>query len=131
MPVDGFGFYASFDDSRGSFKGIINQGHWQEINFVETHANKVRGGHFHRHTQEIIFILSGKAIVDLAPSSDLTKSERIMLASGEGIKIPPYTNHVFTYLEKTTHVQLLDRPFDPANQDIYTLPGAAEWPVKA
>ena len=35
----------SRSDHRGSFLGLMNQGSWQEVNFVATQAGQVRGGH--------------------------------------------------------------------------------------
>lgn len=113
-------YYSRIQDSRGSLEGIVNQGQWQEVNIVKTLATQVRGGHFHRRTQEIIFLLSGKALVELAPCNQICHPEKLILLPGEGIKILPNTIHLFTYLEDSTHIQLMDLRFDPQNQDMYT-----------
>ena len=108
-------------DKRGEFLGLINEGNWQEVNFVKTQADTMRGGHFHIKTNEIIFLLTGKVRVELCECNDFDKKHSFTLNAGEGIKIPPYTFHTFSYLEDSTHIQMLDIPFDPENQDIHKL----------
>ena len=51
--------YRQFSDSRGRMLGVINDGQWEEINYIETAASCMRGGHFHRDTRELFLILSG------------------------------------------------------------------------
>jgi dTDP-4-dehydrorhamnose 3,5-epimerase-like enzyme len=113
--------YCTFSDERGQFQGIINQGNWQEVNIVHSNTATIRGGHFHRHTTEVIFLLSGKADVDLAPCDHLNEKTRITLLAGEGVRIAPLTVHTFHYLEDSTHLQLLDLRFDPTQQDLVAI----------
>lgn len=112
-------FYLKQSDDRGVFQGIINHGAWQEVNVVYTQAFQTRGGHFHRHTTEAIFMLTGRAEVVLTLCGDAEKKITLTLVEGEGIEIPPYTAHDFKYLEDSTHLQLLDLRFDPENQDLF------------
>jgi dTDP-4-dehydrorhamnose 3,5-epimerase-like enzyme len=112
-------FYLKQSDDRGVFQGIINHGAWQEVNVVYTQAFQTRGGHFHRHTTEAIFMLTGRADVVLTLCGDGEKKITLTLVEGEGIEIPPYTAHDFKYLEDSTHLQLLDLRFDPENQDLF------------
>lgn len=111
-------FYLEQSDKRGSFKGIVNNGEWQEVNIIHTKASQVRGGHFHRHTTEVIFMLSGRASVKLNACDAPQEMIHISLAAGEGIVIHPSTAHVFTYEEDSVHLQLLDRRFNPNNEDL-------------
>ncbi|MFN9621540.1 MAG: hypothetical protein ACK587_01670 [Cyanobacteriota bacterium] len=113
-------FYSTLSDRRGRFYGITNQGVWREVNIVHTQACKVRGGHFHRYTTEVIFMLAGQANVTLTSCDDLNNPTQLIISQGEGIEIPPHTLHDFHYLEDSTHLQLLDRPFDPNDQDLFT-----------
>jgi dTDP-4-dehydrorhamnose 3,5-epimerase-like enzyme len=113
-------FYSTLSDHRGHFYGITNQGVWKEVNVIHTRASQVRGGHFHRYTTEVIFMLAGKANVILTSCDDLNNSTQLILSTGEGIEIPPKTLHDFHYLEDSSHLQLLDLPFDPNDQDLFT-----------
>jgi dTDP-4-dehydrorhamnose 3,5-epimerase-like enzyme len=113
-------FYSTISDHRGHFYGITNQGVWKEVNVVHTQARQVRGGHFHRCTTEVIFMLSGQTSVTLTSCDDLDHPSQLILSKGEGIEIPPNTLHDFHYLEDSIHLQLLDIPFDPNDQDLFT-----------
>ena len=108
-------------DHRGSFLGLVNQGSWQEVNFVATQAGEIRGGHFHTQTNEVIFLLRGKAAVELQNCHNLEETQQFILNSGEGVEIKPYMLHTLRYLEDSEQVALLDVPFDPANPDLHTL----------
>ena len=49
--------YKKFDDARGRFFGIVNTAHWEEINYIETAAGQIRGGHYHKEKRELFFII--------------------------------------------------------------------------
>lgn len=114
-------YYCKFSDDRGGFEGIINHGNWQEVNVVNTLAECTRGGHYHIQTTEVIFLLTGKADVEVCPYNDPTKITRISLKAGEGIQISPMTAHRFTYQQNSSHLQLLDQRFDPSNPDLFNV----------
>jgi dTDP-4-dehydrorhamnose 3,5-epimerase-like enzyme len=121
MPIPKISCYINRSDHRGSFWGLVNQGSWQEVNFVATQAGEVRGGHFHKRTQEVIFLLRGKAEVELQHCQNPEQKQQFVLNSGEGIEIKPYMLHTLRYLEDSEQVALLDVPFDPTNPDLHTL----------
>lgn len=100
--------------------GLVNQGDWQEVNFVSTQANQFRGGHFHTRTNEVIFLLKGKAKVELQDCHHPEQKQQFVLNSGEGIRIEPYVLHSLLYLEDSEQIALLDTPFDPNNPDLHT-----------
>ena len=116
--------YCKLADVRGEFLGIVNHGNWQEINIVHSKAASTRGGHYHRKTTEIIFMLEGEAEVVLAPCHDFQRPERLTLTAGEGIQITPLTAHLLTYPTDSKHIQLLDLRFDPANMDLFAIDDA-------
>ncbi|XGB41668.1 MAG: WxcM-like domain-containing protein [Nodosilinea sp. LVE1205-7] len=113
--------YINQSDQRGEFLGLINRGNWQEINFVKTRAGKVRGSHFHRKTNEVIFLVTGKVDIELCDCNEPDKKTKLLLNAGEGVKITPFIFHTFHYLEDSVHIQLLDIPFDVKNQDLHSL----------
>ena len=53
--------FRQFSDSRGQMLGVINDGQWEEINFISTAASCLRGGHYHRDTRELFLLISGAA----------------------------------------------------------------------
>lgn len=117
-----FSCYTNQSDQRGLFWGLVNQGNWQEVNFVATQANQVRGGHFHTKTHEVIFLVKGKVEVELQDCHNPEQKQKFILNSGEGIRIEPYMLHTLRYLENSEQVALLDTPFDPNNPDLHTTP---------
>ena len=108
------------NDRRGSFMGLINQGNWKEVNLASTHAGEMRGGHFHKKTREIIFLLRGEAEVDLKDVRNPEKGERFTLKQGEGVEIEPYVLHTLKYLQDSEQVALLTERFEPSDPDLHT-----------
>lgn len=112
--------YMNRADGRGQFWGLVNQGNWQELNFVQTNAGQIRGGHFHKTTNEIIFLVRGRVEVELNNLKNPQDSRKFVLNPAEGLQITPYVLHTFHYLENSEHIAMLDTPFDPANPDLHT-----------
>ncbi|WP_089131204.1 polysaccharide biosynthesis C-terminal domain-containing protein [Tolypothrix sp. NIES-4075] len=108
-------------DQRGLFLGLVNQGVWQEVNFVKTQAGQIRGGHFHTRTNEVIFLVRGRAEVELQACDRSQQKQVFILNAGEGVQIKPYILHTLRYLEDSEQIALLDVPFDPADPDLHTL----------
>lgn len=111
-------YYFQCSDERGIFKGIINSGQWQEVNLVHTQANQLRGGHYHRQTTEVIFLLSGSASVELKEVDSPNQRSSLILAPGQGLQIQPRIAHWFQYHEDSIHIQLLNQKYDPSLQDL-------------
>lgn len=114
-------FYMNRADDRGAFAGLINEGSWKEVNFVTTKPGEVRGGHFHTHTNELIFLLRGKAEVELQDCNNMNNRQTLVLNAGEGVRIEPYIVHTFNYLEHSEQVALLDTSFNPQDPDLHVL----------
>lgn len=113
--------YLYLKDQRGSFLGLVNEQNWKEVNFVKTEKDAHRGGHFHKFTYEIIFLLHGKMRVRLTNIANLEEVVEFTLKEGEGVRISPNILHDLFYLEDSEQIALLDRPFDPNNPDLHTI----------
>ncbi len=111
--------YAKFKDDRGCFRGIMNTGQWQEVNHVFTNKGAVRGKHFHKHLNEVVFLLKGEMEVELVNVLDGKKSACIV-KQGEGVIIKPYQHHTMRYLTDCEQLSFLDKPFDQENPDLHT-----------
>lgn len=108
-------------DNRGAFYGLMNTGNWKESNVIETNKGEIRGNHYHKETDEVIFMLSGKAKVLLTDIKNPTDTIEVILDKMEGIVIQPYVLHKFEYLEKSIHVAFLSKAFDPKNPDLHLI----------
>lgn len=111
--------YMDRSDERGRMVGLVNSGDWREVNYVETRAGRTRGGHYHRETHELVFVLSGEIEVELRSVHDASDVATVSLKSGEGLRVDPFVLHTMRYTRDTVHVSLLDRPFDPDQPDLH------------
>jgi dTDP-4-dehydrorhamnose 3,5-epimerase-like enzyme len=116
-------YYMDCRDSRGSFQGLINQGNWKEVNLARTYAGEIRGGHFHKKTREVIFLVLGEAEIELKDVRNVKQGEKFILQQGEGVEIEPYILHTIKYLQDSEQVALLNHPFDPSEPDLHTIAG--------
>ena len=66
--------YIVKSDSRGEMKGLINQGNWKELNYFSTKAGQIRGNHYHKNTEELFIILSGKVEIECVSVNDKGES---------------------------------------------------------
>ena len=64
--------------------GVINDGQWEEINFLETAECCTRGGHFHRSTRELFLILKGTIRVRIRPEGSTEVRETLVRLCGAG-----------------------------------------------
>jgi len=51
--------YFKSKDQRGEIVGITQKEKIKEINFVESKKGTLRGGHYHKKTRELFFIIDG------------------------------------------------------------------------
>ena len=113
--------YRQFADARGRMLGVINQGQWEEINFVETAAGQVRGGHFHRETRELFLIISGDIRVRIARDGLESQHD---FGPGSVFVIEPGEAHWFESLTPCTWINVLSKRIDQASPDIVPVSAA-------
>ena len=111
-------FYA--EDERGYIMGVINDGLWREVNYIETGAGVARGGHYHKGTKEGFFIIDGKIKVTLA---DLKKGTKKTMSVGRNdfFVVEPGVLHTFVTLEKARWINMLSKAMSEESKDIYYL----------
>jgi dTDP-4-dehydrorhamnose 3,5-epimerase-like enzyme len=106
-------------DDRGIFWQIAQNG-WGEINFVETHAGKQRGKHFHKENYELFFIIEGQVEVMLR-SLKQPEPQKVKVSKGEAILIEPYELHTFYSQQDTRWMVLLSKGINEINPDFHSL----------
>lgn len=114
--------YRQFSDSRGRMLGVVNDGQWEEINYIETAASCTRGGHFHRDTRELFLVLSGSIRVRVRPEWSSEVRETIVEA-GSIFIVEPGEVHSFETLTECAWINALSKRFDQSAPDI--VPAAA------
>ncbi len=109
--------YIEKKDARGLFSGIINSGTWEEMNIIETDEGGVRGGHYHKTTVELFYILSGRVEVEISGNG----REKKIYPVGEGdiFLIDPLEVHTFRCLTKCRWINVLSKKIDPQVPDFY------------
>ena len=113
--------YRQFADARGRILGVVNEGQWEEINFVETAAGQSRGGHFHRETRELFLIISGEIRVRIGEGPGESTHD---FGPGAVFVIEPGEAHWFESLTPCTWINVLSRRIDQACPDIVPVSAA-------
>jgi dTDP-4-dehydrorhamnose 3,5-epimerase-like enzyme len=115
----------SHTDSRGILTTIFNDGKWPEVNYLESRANIVRGGHYHQRTEEMVFIIEGQVEVIIENINTRAK-HTCVLGKGETLIIEPLESHTFRTLTYCRWLNFLSHPYDHAKPDVHTLAPNAE-----
>lgn len=110
-----------FSDSRGIIKTIFHDGQWKEANYIETREGIVRGGHYHRLTREMVYIIEGEVKVDIK-DINVGLCKYYNLCSGDMIVIEPYELHTFRTLKDSKWLNFLTIPFNHEQPDTYREP---------
>lgn len=118
--------YFCHDDDRGVIRGVVNFGVWQEINYVASSADMVRGNHYHRETEELFFVLQGRIRVTLQRVEDghlAGHMEEFIVGEGAIFMVETRVNHIFHILEGAQWINVLSKPINPECPDIYRVAG--------
>ena len=111
-------------DERGSIYGIINKGNWKEINFIKSKKGSSRGGHFHKKTKELFYILKGKIQIRIqeVKNNKLVGKQNIIEVNPYDIfLIEPNYTHTFKIIEDAEWINILSKKIDTKNPDILKL----------
>ncbi len=110
--------YLEIRDDRGSFSGIINSGTWGEANYVTTRKGEVRGGHYHKYTEELFFIIEGNISIIISDTSGDNKNI-FEVKKGDIFIVEPYEVHTFTCLENSSWINFLSERINAESPDIH------------
>ena len=107
--------YMSFVDQRGQILGVVQQGTWQEINYVKTKAGVVRGNHYHEKTLELIFIVEGRIKLSVRDVRKAELAATFDFKAGDAFIIEPYENHIVKTQEDSAWINVLSRAMNEEN----------------
>ena len=116
--------YFNFKDKRGSISGIINQNVWEEVNYITSEKGAKRGGHYHKKTKELFFILEGEieVITQIINSDNKLGVEAVNIVKKNDIfLIHPYTLHYFNVLKDAKWINMLSNRIDGKNPDMHRI----------
>ncbi len=111
--------YQLKEDERGKLVGLINEGKWEEFNYLETKAGCTRGNHYHKETVELFFILEGVIDIEIISPKGTVFNDQVK--QGDIIMVEPGENHVFHCLTDTRWINVLSKRFILSSPDIYTI----------
>jgi len=110
--------YFYFADDRGKILGIKQNKIIKEINYLESKAGCVRGGHYHKKTRESFYIIEGE--IEIMLVNKKSKEKKVFIANGgDIINIEPGIIHTFKVLKRSRWVNMLSSAMDGPKKDIY------------
>jgi UDP-2-acetamido-2,6-beta-L-arabino-hexul-4-ose reductase len=110
--------YVINSDDRGVFHGITNKYTWGEINFIETNDGVERGGHYHKFTKELFYILEGE--IEVSVCHLVTGEKHHFVANQDMVFIiDPYEIHTFKTVTDAKWINMLSHKLDLERPDIH------------
>jgi dTDP-4-dehydrorhamnose 3,5-epimerase-like enzyme len=113
--------YFEHKDEKGSIRGLVNFGQWEEINIIESEAGVKRGNHYHKYTQELFIILEGriKILLQKVINNQLVgEIKEYEVQKGDVFLIETSINHIFIILEKSRWINVLSKKIEKQLTDI-------------
>ena len=89
------------EDERGLLIQV-NTGEWKQVNRLIIKKGNSFGGHYHKHTQELFYLLQGKVKVNL--TEEINPNECFL--------INPPEKHTIYAIEDSELIVLLSEPFN-------------------
>jgi len=116
--------YFNYKDERGSISGVINRSVWEEVNFITSEKGAERGGHYHKHTKELFFIMEGEieVITQIINSDNKLGKKTINIVKKDDIFIiHPFTLHYFNVIKDAKWINMLSNRIDMQNPDMHRM----------
>ena len=107
-----------FGDERGKIESIHAGTPWLELNKFTSQPGKVRGGHYHKDSIELIFIIEGKVEIELK-NVKTNETQKFIMQKDDGIIIEPYEAHKVQILEASVWINALTKEYDQNNPDVF------------
>tara|TARA_Y100000385_G_scaffold120854_1_gene125663 strand:- start:3234 stop:3608 length:375 start_codon:yes stop_codon:yes gene_type:complete len=120
--IEFFDSYFNYKDERGSILGITNKNLWEEVNFTTSKKGAKRGGHYHKYTKELFFIIEGKieVITQIINLDNKLGEKTINIVKKDDIfLIEPHVVHYFNILEDSKWINVLTKKIDKDKPDMF------------
>lgn len=93
-----------FANDTGLLVQLVHEG-WTQVNVLVSNAGSIRGGHYHKVSNEAFYIVSGKVKLLLETEDE---KEECILQKDDMFLVSPYQKHTFTFIEDTVMVSMYD-----------------------
>ncbi|MBI2136969.1 cupin domain-containing protein [Candidatus Woesearchaeota archaeon] len=107
-----------FSDARGKIESIHSGIPFREMNRFTSEKGAVRGGHYHKESTELIYVVEGKVELEVRDVKT-GKTSKVVLAKDDCLLIEPYEAHSARMLEDTVWINALTKEYDKSKPDIY------------
>ncbi len=106
-----------FKDDRGKLTQLFHSG-YSQVNVLETKKGVIRGGHFHKNTIEIFYIVRGKIKVKFSTNNEI---EYATFSDGDFFQVFTNVVHEMEFLDNTIMIAAYDKPIEDilGTKDIY------------
>ena len=100
-----------YEDERGRLTQIFHCG-YSQVNVLETKKGVIRGGHFHKNTIEVFYIVSGRIKVKFSKEDEIKIVE---FSDGDFFQVAINVSHEIEFLENTIMIAAYDKPIEDIN----------------
>lgn len=105
-------------DERGSLIEVCKGREWRQMNFFDLKKGFSRGGHYHRKTQELFFVIEGKCQIRIVNVKN-GKEIKFIAKEKEIFLIEPYEAHYLKAVRDTKIIALLTASHNKNKPDIH------------
>ncbi len=107
-------------DDRGKLRQLVSSG-WNQVNFINSNAGSIRGGHHHKNNREMFFVISGKFNLTLKLNG---QNATFVMEPEDLFIIEKNVSHSFEFLDETLLISLYDKGVieksaNKTNMDMY------------
>ena len=95
----------NFIDDRGSIKNIAD-GELGDVAVITSKANSIRANHIHDHDWHLSYLVSGSMKYYWRSDLETSKSESVVVNSGEMVYTPPKAPHKMVFLEDSIFIAI-------------------------
>jgi len=95
----------NFVDDRGSIKNIAD-GKLGDVAVIASKANSIRANHVHDHDWHLSYLVSGSMKYYWRSDLETSKSESVVVNSGEMVYTPPKAPHKMVFLEDSVFIAI-------------------------
>ena len=111
--------YFTFKDDRGLIKGIVNEGNWQEINYVSSKKGTERANHYHKNLKELFIIIKGEIRITYFNLETKNNIKSKIVKQGDVFLFEKNIFHRFEVLKDSVWLNVLSKKINPKKPDIY------------
>ncbi len=106
------------NDERGTFREVLNNGHWEALLSGCMHADAVMGNHYHKKTVVFFFLTRGSAAFKTI-NVETGEKDNFDLKSGQGVMLAVNESHAIRFLDESEFIMLKSHRYETADPDTF------------